>query len=234
MRRSGARYCAAGLAMLVVLMVLGGCGKRGDEALDEHVAPAPPGPTTSAKANAAPSPGSATDGQAAATDDQASAPTSPGAMDTPPPLPDVTLTKELLDKWVASMGDRSIQAAIASTQPKGKAGLKEMAASADAQAGEPVIDMMCKRYGFSGAPEWAATTKRIFIGLMTIEIDHEREQLERAADGAEEKDPVAAAMEGRHKELADAFGTITPAEQALVAASADRLRRPVPEPPSAQ
>jgi hypothetical protein len=188
LRRSAGRGLLVVAAVVVAIICLAGCPKQ-----------APPS-------------------TAAATGGPTAAPAEPR-----PPAPaqteaSVTLNAQMIDQWLACMKDPKVKAIMEQLKPSGKVSFAQMAANADKDGADPALQEAIQVHGYSSGAEWAAVTKRMHAGLISMELEVAKQQAKRIEDPAKAQQALAA-IDAKMREAEEAFGELTDDEMKLIEAA---------------
>ena len=131
----------------------------------------------------------------------------------------ITLTPELVERWIASTGEPEVRKVLAIVDSRKTMDDPGQIKAAIARAsGSAELDEAVKAHGFKGSNEWIGTTARIIAGAVPALMEVGLEMVvslgvdEDSAEYLEHRDEVDKKIDEAHK----AFGAVTPEEQTLV------------------
>jgi len=225
------------VALAVVVMmtaILAGCPKKQPAPGGGSTAGGPagavgvtPGGTSGPAQPGTPAPGATT----AETPPTAAAGGAAGAG-----LPSVTLTADILKRWIASTQDQKVKAVLDKLKPEEKpgAGLGNTKKAIETAAKSGELDAAVKAHGFKDAEEWAAVTVKVMAGLVPAMM----KMTEGMGGSMDKKSPeykqMKADMDKQIAESKAAFGELAPDEQKVVEAAFADLAKAMGEPGAAK
>jgi hypothetical protein len=189
------------LALAVVIAMtalLVGCPKKAQPPPDSAALPTPPGPDADQPEAVTPETGE-------------------------PEVPEVVLTKELVDQWVACAKDEKIKKLlhdVGSGKPDDDPGLIRSAIEGLGTSAE--LEAAVKGHGFDSAEQWVGVTLKVMAGLFNASVAEAEKQMAELGDapGLEE---TKAEMEKQITAFREAFGELTDDEQQIVDDALDQI-----------
>ena len=147
--------------------------------------------------------------------------------EAPPPAPtggagpaatagDLTLTTELVEKWILSLDDAKVKAALGELRPGANVPMAEIADSIDQAGDDPGLSEAVKTHGFQDGTQWALATKRIYAGLIPMMIEGDKKQADKRVKDPAKIEEAEQALEQKIEETKAAFGELTDAEMKTV------------------
>ena len=151
----------------------------------------------------------------------------PAATEEAAPAPEteatITLTADMIDQWLVSVADPKVKEILASLKPEGKIVMAETAANADKAGADEELDAVVKGMGYTDAAEWAAVTKRVYAGLIPMQIEIVQAHLKTKLDDPAEVEDMMEQTNAKMEEAKTAFGELSDEEMRIFNDAAEKI-----------